>query len=61
MERRFFRSTSVEHLAAELHRHELLREARMSADARRAIPAEPPLRHRGISRGIRVLVRRLAG
>jgi hypothetical protein len=62
MERRFFRSTSIEHLQAELHQHELLMEARTGSQGRRAGRVERPLtRRRGLPRGLRLLVRRLAG
>lgn len=63
MERRLFRSTSSEHLQAELHQYELLREARQHrarSDRRTRRPAPAPGQW-SLPRGLRLLVRRLAG
>ena len=60
MERRFFRSTSTEHLQAELRQYELLREARARPDRWTRRPA-PRIPQWSLPRGLRLLVRRLAG
>jgi hypothetical protein len=63
MERRFFRSTSTEHLMAELRRHELLRDAELSGRRshrpRRGMARL--VRHRALGHGLRLLIRRMAG
>jgi hypothetical protein len=61
MERLFFRSTSAEHLQAELRRHELLREAQHSHMVRPAQRDRRARRWWDLGDGLRLLVRRLAG
>jgi hypothetical protein len=63
MERRFFRSTSTEHLLAELRQRELLRDAALSGQGTHRLkrtPAQPSSR-RALGQGLRMLVRRMAG
>jgi len=63
MEPRLFRWTSTEHLLAELHQHELLRDAARSGTGTHRLMRDEarPARRRALGHGLRMLVRRMAG